>query len=139
MGASLVKGMSTTTQLVVWRESVCAGDDCDAPHELILTVGNDSLRGVTDRLIAAHYLASITGGRATWILQAGDQEGRSLAVLAQEWAQPRFLVASDAEALTYVQSGARPHLLVRYWCQVDPAKVFDCLQRGEPLPDRHGR
>ena len=134
-----MKSIPTANQLIVWRDSVCAGDDCDAPHELVLTAGTDSLRGVTDRLIEARYLASIAGGRATWIMQAGDQAGRPLAVLAQQWLEPRFLVAPDAKVFTYLQSDAKPDLLLRYWCQVDPTKVFDCLQRGEPLPDRHGR
>lgn len=85
------------------------------------------------------YLAAIAGGRATWILETGAQTARPLAVLAQQWWHPRFLVEPDAAAATYIQRDAAPHLYLRYWCQVDPARVFGCLQRGEPLPDRYGR
>ena len=114
-------------------------DDCDAPHELALGVAdNESLREVV-RMFRTSYPASIAGGRATWILEAGGRGDRALAVLAQQWWRPRFLVEPDAAVSTYIQPDARPHLHLKYWCQADPKKVFDCLQRGEPLPDRYSR
>ncbi len=114
-------------------------DDIDAPHELALSVGSDeSLRGVV-RMFGTSYLASIAGGRATWILETGGRKGRPLAVLAQQWWRPRFLVEPDAAGSTYIQPDARPHLYLKYWWQVAPEIVFGCLQRGEPLPDRYGR
>ena len=131
--------IATTNQLIVWRDSVCAGDDCDAPHEIVLTVGSESLRSVTRRLIARQYLAAIAGGLATWILQSGTRGNCSLAVLAQQWPEPRFLVNPDADVFSYIQSDANPHLNLRYWCQVDPTRVFECLVRGDPLPDQYGR
>jgi hypothetical protein len=129
----------TLDHLTIWRESVCAGDDCDAPHEVVLQIRGDTLRGVIDRLLGANYLASISGGRATWILQTDSRGGHSLAVLAQQWSQPRFLVEPEAEASSYVQPSGRPHLYLRYWCQVDPERVFECLKNDQPLPDRYGR
>jgi hypothetical protein len=130
---------AVTNQLIVWRDSICAGDDCDAPHELALAVRDESLRSFTARLVDASYLASVGGGRAAWILQTDSQAGRPLAVVAQQWAQPRFLVAADSPVTDYIERDAAPHLYFRYWCQVDPEQVFACLQRGEPLPDRYGR
>ena len=65
--------------LIVWRDSVCAGDDCDAPHELKLTVRDDTLHDVVNELMRKRYLASVEGGKATWILEAN----RPLAVVAQ--------------------------------------------------------
>ena len=128
-----------TSQLIIWRDSVCAGDDCEAPHELILPARDESLRNVANRLLGAGYLALIAGGRATWILETGRRAGRPLAVLAQQWTQPRFLVDPDSGTTTYIHHDDNPHLNLRYWCQVDPEQVFDCLQRGEPLPDQYGR
>jgi hypothetical protein len=125
-------------QLTIWRDSVCAGDDCDAPHEMILSVRDESLRSITNHLLGSRYLASIAGGEATWILQTDDHAGLPLAVLAQQWPQLRYLVDADSPILDYVQSDANPHLYLRYWCQVDPERVFECLQSGEPLPDRYG-
>jgi hypothetical protein len=128
--------MSDVFWLILWRDSVCAGDDCDAPHEVLLPLPRDvSLRGFAERLFDRTYLAKIEGGEATWILQAQ----RPLAVFAQQWAEPRFLVSPDATLLSLFEPNARPHLQFRYGCQVDPARVFECLQSGQPLPDRYGR
>jgi hypothetical protein len=125
--------------MFIWRDSVCAGDDCAAPHEITIPAADESLRSLTARLIAARYLASIAGGHATWILRAGSEAGRALAVLAQQWSEARFLVQGDAPASAYIPLDATPHLYVQYWCQVSPDSVFDALSRGEPLPDRYGR
>ncbi|HMF45084.1 MAG TPA: hypothetical protein VKE29_00290 [Candidatus Udaeobacter sp.] len=128
-----------TNQLLVWRDSVSAGDDCDAPHELVLPLRDESLRSFASRLLGESYLASIASGRATWILQTDRQAGRSLAVVAQQWSQPRFLVDPESPVSSYIQRDSTPHLYFRYWCQVDPERVARCLQHGEPLPDKYGR
>ncbi|MFY9983332.1 MAG: hypothetical protein WAM44_05420 [Chthoniobacterales bacterium] len=131
---------TNTTQLILWRDSVCAGDDCDAPHELALAVGADSLGSFIKRFLAAGYLPSISGGNATWILKTERHTDRALAVIAQQWAEPRFLVAADADVLLYINRSAKePHLYLRYWCQVDPETVFQRLERNESLPVRYGR
>ena len=133
--------MSTaqTGALVIWRDSVCMGDDCDAPHALVLPIaGGESVRDIV-RMFGTSYLASIAGGQATWILETGGRPARPLAVLAQQWWRPRFLVAPDIRVTAYIHQGILPHLYLKYWCQVDPERVFGCLQRGEPLPDRYGR
>jgi len=119
--------------LIVWRDSVCAGDDCDAPHELKLTVRDDTLHDVVNELMRKRYFASVEGGKATWILEAS----RPLAVVAQQWEQPRFLVDAEAVVGSYISRGQLPDLRLRYWCQADPDKVFECLRDGRPLPGRY--
>jgi hypothetical protein len=42
-------------------------------------------------------------------------------------------------AATLRRSGGAPDFEVRYWCQVDPERVYERLRTGAPLPDRHGR
>ena len=122
--------------IVVWRDSVAMGDDADAPHELALPLPSDSsLAVVVDALLRARYLASIAGGRATWIVE-GE---RALAVLAQQWDAPRWLVAPETAVSTVTRPAGRPHLELRYWCQADPERVYACLRAGEPLPDRYSR
>jgi hypothetical protein len=121
--------------LVIWRDSVAAGDDVDAPHEWRVQVdAQATVAEVAARIQHARYLASITGGRATWILMGTGP----LAVLAQEWDTPRCLTPPDAPIRDAVRQDGRPHLALRYWCQVDPERVLLCLQLGEPLPDRYG-
>ena len=122
--------------LTVWRDSVHAGDDGDAPHSLQLPIAaNESIESVTRRLIEHRYLPSISGGRATWILESH----RKLAVMAEQWTAPRFLVDPATSAAALVDPAAERQLNWIYWCQVDPDRVFDCLVRGEPLPDQFGR
>lgn len=124
-----------TPALKIWRDSVCAGDDGDAPHELVLHVHDgETLRAVVGRLLAARYLASINSGQATWVLQNGHRSARPLAVIAQQWPQARFLVDADAALSAYLRPEDVPHLHFRYCCQIDPEQTFECLQRGEPLP-----
>jgi len=114
-------------------------DDCDAPHEWELCVEGMSLRSFTDHMLRTFYLPTIAGGRATWILQTDRRAGRPLAVLTQQWPQPRFLVNADVDLFTYVTPDAKPHLFLRYSGQVEPESAVDCLQRGEALPDMYGR
>jgi hypothetical protein len=122
--------------LIVWRDSVAAGDDADAPHEWILAVGPDAtVSEVVERVLRAApgYLASIGGGKATWIIETD----RPIAVVAQQWEEPRYLVPAGAPVWSVVSPAARPHLQARYWCQVEPERVVEALRSGEPLPDRY--
>ena len=122
-------------EIVIWRDSVAAGDDVDAPHELrIASPGHQSLDSLVTRIIQANYLASIAGGKATWILKSGE---RALAVVAQQWPAPCFLVPAEAQrTILFERRRVRPrvHLLV----PGRSGRVFECLANGKPLPDRHG-
>ena len=120
--------------LIMWRDSVAAGDDGDAPHEMsVATAPDATVSQAVHRLARSGYLASIIGGIATWIIQTD----RPIAVVARQWTTPRFLVSPDASIWSVVNRSARPHVEARYWCQVDPDLVFDALRSGRPLPDRH--
>jgi hypothetical protein len=122
--------------LVVWRDSVAAGDDADAPHEWLLPAGpGATVAEIVERIRGARpaYLASISGGKATWIIETG----RPIAVVAQQWDAPRWLVPPDTPVWSTVARSARPHVQARYWLQVDPERVLHALQTGSPLPDRY--
>lgn len=124
------------TRVVIWRDSVAMGDDFNAPHEWVLKVPRDAaVAKVAEEILRTHYLARIGGGLATWIL-----EGRlPVAVLAQQWSEPRWVVDPTSPISELCRSGHRAHFEVRYWCQVDPERVFASLMSGAPLPDRYGR
>ncbi|HEX8319035.1 hypothetical protein [Longimicrobium sp.] len=122
--------------IVVWRDSVAMGDDVDAPHEWSVPLASDtSIGALVEAVLRAHYLASVASGHATWIVEGA----RPLAVVAQEWAAPRWLVAPELPAAALARPGRRPEFQVRYWGQVDPGRVYDYLQAGEPLPDPYER
>lgn len=105
------------------RDSVAAGDDAYAPHRQSLHLTDDaSLGDAVSAALARHYLASIVGGKATWLVVA---DGTVSAVVAQQWAQPRWL--TDAR----VPAPAAIHF--RYLAQRDPDEVYDEYSRqGQP-------
>ena len=122
--------------VVIWRDSVAMGDDADAPHEWLLPAAEGvTIGAVVDTMLRSAYLAQVAGGRATWIVEGV----RPLAVVAQQWAAPRWLVSSEVAVAELGRPGGRPDFHVRYWGQVDPERVYGCLQTGAPLPDRYGR
>jgi hypothetical protein len=121
--------------LRVERDSVCAGDDADAPHEKHFRLSADAtLADTISVIIGEKYLASIAGGMATWIVESN----KSLAVVAQQWDSPRFLVDWTTPIVECVPVDASKRRFFRYWCQVDPTTVVDCLQAGRSLPSKYG-
>ena len=114
--------MATLMALQLTRDSVCAGDDADAPHERSYAVAPgagwaDVLQGIA----ACGYLASIAGGQATWVARV---EGTPVAVLAQQWDAPRMLPGQERHA---VQVAVRLHF--DYCAQQDPLAVYAALRR----------
>lgn len=122
--------------LTIWRDSVAAGDDADAPHEWRIAADPDAtVDRVVRTILSARYLATIAGGEATWIVEGT----RPLAVVAQQWTEPSFLVDPLTPIHAVVRASGVPHLEVRYWTQVAPERVVEALRDGTPLPDRYGR
>lgn len=112
------------------RGSVAAGDDV-LPHARRFDVPPEtSLGDVVAGLLERRFLALIAGGRATWILVAD----RPLAVVAQQWDAPRFLVDASRPIGSF-GDGSTVSLMFRYWKQHDPVRVFAELAAGRE-PER---
>lgn len=121
--------------IIVWRDSVAAGDDIFAPHAIKIKVdNNESIETTLGKILASHYLPSIQGDKATWIVVGKN----SLAVVAQQWSKPHFLVEAVTPTCNLIEFTNEHHLDFRYWCQVEPNEVVACLEQGKPLPDRYG-
>jgi hypothetical protein len=104
--AILVGGMRKTKLLNVERESVCAGDDIDAPHTRRFAVAaGASLAEAISEIVVAGYLAPIAGGKATWIVETG----KPVAVVAQQWKSPKFLVGPATRVTEYRRAVLRGH------------------------------
>ena len=132
------KPRTTSRKLIIERDSVCMGDDVDAPHRRELTRGPDErLDDVVAQILAKGYLPRIQGGCATWILTG--RADKRLAVVAQQWPAAGYLVDPASKLATHLDPWAKCHLFFIYWVQVDPERVFQCLKEGKPLPDRDGR
>jgi len=132
--------MINSFPLLVWRESVCMGDDCLAPHEVVLSIHRDeSLRQLLDRLLTASYLPDVKG-KATWILQVGTRSGgRPLCLIAHCWPQPQFLVDPDLPVRSYIGPESKPHLQFKYWLYAAPDSVLNNLVLGLPVINENGR
>ena len=129
--------MSGTTliQVTADRDSVCAGDDV-LSHEVMFSVSSSST--VLDLLNVAWRacpLAGIAGGKATWLIDVGNSD-TCIGVMAQQWSQPKLLIAPHTNAAELFTRG-EPSLYFRYWCQSDPDAVFDALQSETTLPNKH--
>jgi hypothetical protein len=117
------------------RDSVCAGDDCESHERAFLAPLQASVETLIQLATHACPLASISGGEATWIVKAGGYDGTPIAVLAQQWPQPRRLTDDTVQDL-FAAHEQRLHFT--YWCQASPDAVFDALAAGTALPARHG-
>jgi hypothetical protein len=118
-------------EIMIWRDSVAMGDDADAPHEWRLPLDPGATAGaVVEALLRARYLPSIAGGEATWIVEGA----RPLAVVAQQWEAPRWLVPPETPVAALRRPAGPPDLEVRYWCQADPDRVRALTGRGCRVP-----
>jgi hypothetical protein len=98
------------------RDSVAMGDDIDAPHAYALSVPiGCTLAQALQYVLNRPYLASIAGGKATWVALL---QQKPMAVLAQQWPQPAllgpdYMLPSDTEVALHF----------RYYTQQQPEAV----------------
>lgn len=120
--------------ITIWRDSVAAGDDVFAPHELKIEIEeNETIETTLGEILTRHYLASIQGGKATWIVVGKT----ALAVIAQQWAKPQYLIEKTLRTKDVLDDKNEWHLDFRYWGQADPDEVIESIKQGKPLPDRY--
>lgn len=127
--------------LVIDRDSVCAGDDCQS-HAVTLSVCPETpMLEVIEQALKACALATIAGGHATWLVDTQGCGEACIGVVAQQWAAPKLLLdpATLAREIWSSENCARLFVLYfRYWCQADPDAVFEALKSGGELPPRYG-
>lgn len=108
------------------RASVAMGDDCDAPHEVLIKIGIEwTIERILKTIIELDYLPRISGGKATWSVASNQP----LAVIAQEWKSPKLICWPD-----YPNQGTKSfyniqRLHFNYHAQDNPEKVFEVLHR----------
>lgn len=108
------------------RDSVCAGDDCDAPHARQIELpANTSIEAIIRSALKASPLASISGGKATWCVSSIWP----LAVIAQEWTEPKFLHPIPPKLTELDLRGETICLHFSYFAQQDPDVVFMVVKR----------
>jgi len=107
------------------RASVCAADDCDAPHAKLMTVPDDTPLEELARIVQRDYVpGNIAGGEATWSLVAD----RPLAVLAQQWREPKLVRQLPLQLAELKGQHGSVKLHVNYHAQVDPEIALEILR-----------
>ncbi|OWA37478.1 hypothetical protein B9G55_05335 [Saccharibacillus sp. O16] len=104
------------------RDSVCMGDDCTAPNAASLEIADAArLPELIGQIRKMYYLASIYGGKATWVLY---QEQKPLAVVAQQWEEAKYLIDPGTRLFELFSGAASGDLRFAYRTQQDPDEVF---------------
>lgn len=125
-------------KIVVDRDSVAMGDDVFSHQVEIVIPVTCSIKELIDVAREKCPLASIRGGKATWFVYAGIVPGVNIAVLAQQWESPKFLIDQTME-VKELFVGIEKAVTFRYWCQASPNAVYDALKSKTELPDKYGR
>ncbi len=100
-------------------------DDIGLDEEIPDLARDAPLRDALARLRAQSFLPTLDGGRACWVVRLGGRTGSPLAVLAQQWYEPRYLV----DAATPVAELAGPDadevtLFFEHRPEADPDEVY---------------
>lgn len=107
------------------RDSVAAGDDVDAPHERVFSFPEPlSTLDAISRIVADGYLAKIAGGQATWSAVSGVP----LAVVAQQWSEPRVVPWRDLPLSELEQQDGMYRIHFNYHVQRNPEDVLQTLK-----------
>ena len=106
---------------------MCAGDDCDAPHQQRFdSPDSKSLEELLTAVIKSGYLPAISGGCATWSVKSTMH----IAVIAQQWTEPKmlFLLQKDLAKLDREAGVLKLHF--NYHAQIDPEIVLQVLRES---------
>ncbi|MFZ6731044.1 hypothetical protein ACO0LG_03885 [Undibacterium sp. Ji42W] len=109
------------------RDSVHAGDDTVSHAENIAVPANTSLAALLEKIRMAKFLPSISGDKATWVIESSGSQIRAIGVLAQQWQEPRVTIDASVGVAQHF-AGQQPNLFFRYCCQIDPDTVYTQLQ-----------
>jgi hypothetical protein len=104
------------------RDSVHAGDDTLSHAENIAVPVDMSLANLLEQIHKRHFLPSISGGKATWMIESSGHQTKTIGVLAQEWQDPCLMIDSSIDVGRHF-AGQQPNLFFRYRCQIDPEVV----------------
>ena len=118
-------------KLLLTRESVCAGDDIDLPHDARHEIEADKLEDALLWIARCGFLPTISGGRATW----SAASNMPIAVFAQQWDSPRILLMQPLEMhrKRFKYDGDFLQIHFNYHMQIDPEIAVEVLRRY-----RHG-
>ncbi|MFZ6777906.1 hypothetical protein ACO0LD_13835 [Undibacterium sp. Ji83W] len=109
------------------RDSVHAGDDTVSHAENIAVPANTSLASLLEQIRVGNFLPSISGGKATWMIESSGSPFKTIGVLAQQWQEPCVIIDAAVDVAQHF-AGQQANLFFRYRCQIDPDTVLAQLQ-----------
>ena len=118
------------------RDSVHPGDDIYSHEKLIEISESTTLHEFLSNFRDYYPLPGIWGGQATWILKGN----RILAILAQQWKEPKYFVLRDTPISEFIDQNTKSTggFNFLYWVQDDPDSVFDEIFHTGALPVKQG-
>jgi hypothetical protein len=118
--------MNTKHWIILTRDSVCAADDCFAPHLRKWSLGLAmDVQKLMQKMKDDYLPTNIQGGKATWVVKS---KAASLAVIAQQWEKPKLLCHTGSIASLQDENG-NLEIQVEYRAYDDADKVFKELQQ----------
>lgn len=119
-------------RVVLTRDSVCMGDDVDAPHEAEWELdGKVTMQDLLEQ--AAGYCLPMQS--ACWVAYLGYNraDGEPVALFAPQWPRPRMLSALDAAGQLGTHSG-KVEIFWAYRSQVDPESLWRQMSGSHEPP-----
>lgn len=108
------------------RDTVHASDGGE-PFPMVVSIeANCTLADLLARIDTGNSLPGISGGQATWTVESSGGVA-TLAVLAQQWTESRWLASPDEPVGTHF-AGVAATLRLKYWNQIDPDEVCSRLR-----------
>ena len=97
------KELMDSYQIKVERDSVCMGDDVDAPHTYSFNLpSNVALQDIFEHLAEKRYLASVAGKNHSWEALVS---GKSLAIFKGNKKRPEPSGVLSTKISQYVENG----------------------------------
>ena len=110
------------------RDDVHAGDD---PEARTFSFSDGMLiKEIIERIVGSHFLAQISGGKATWSVVSGFP----LAVVAQQWNEARLVPWRPVEIAQLERRNGIIHLHFNYHAQIDPDIVLRVVKELKLYP-----
>jgi hypothetical protein len=112
------------------RESVCMGDDVNAPNKSIINLTeSETLLNLTKYIFNENYLANISGGKATWVMKINND--KNIAVLAQQWSEQKYLINGKTPIKNFLINNSNNILKIHfdYLAQQNPEIKYQELKK----------
>lgn len=104
------------------RDSVCAADDCLAPHNKKLENKKIiKLSDLVNRIIEINYLPKINGGKATWVL---TNNKAPVAIIAQQWKHCKYIKDPNLNLHELKNDVEIVEIYLEYLAQINPFYIY---------------